>query len=56
MQYRQELKKRIAELELEIANKTDNKELLQKQLQDLMKKEFEEELRESPDQQILLKG
>jgi hypothetical protein len=56
MQYRQELKRRIDELELEISNKTDNKELLQKQLQDLMKKEFEEELRESPDQQILLKG
>jgi hypothetical protein len=56
MQYRQELKRRIAELELEIANKTDNKELLQKQLNDLMRKEFEEDLRESGDNQILLKG
>jgi hypothetical protein len=56
MQYREQLRKRIAELEFEIECATDNKQLLQKQLRDLMMKEFEEDLRESSDQQILLKG
>jgi hypothetical protein len=56
MHYREELKKRIRELEFEISNKRDHKEILQKELQDLMRKEFEEDMREDNDRQTLLKG
>jgi hypothetical protein len=56
MQYREELKRRIKELEFEIANKEDHKEVLQKELQELMRKEFEEDLRDEADRKTLLKG
>jgi hypothetical protein len=56
MQYREELKNRIRELEFEISNKRDHREILQKELQDLMRKEFEEDMREDNDRQTLLKG
>lgn len=55
MSYRDILKQKIRELELEIANKVDHKEDLKKELQDLMMKEFEEDMRES-DNKKLLKG
>lgn len=56
MQYRDQLKQRIKELEAEIANKEDHKDSLQRELRDLRVKEFEEDMREEDERQILLKG
>jgi hypothetical protein len=56
MSYRDQLKNRIRELELEITNKTDRKDVLEKELQDLMRKEFEEDLREESNRKSLLQG
>lgn len=49
------LKKRIAELQAQIDNKYGQVETLQKELQELKLKEFEEDMRED-DERILLKG
>jgi hypothetical protein len=56
MQYKDQLRKRISEIELEIANNSNKKFVLEKELQDLLKKEFEESLVEESERQILLKG
>jgi hypothetical protein len=56
MSYKEILKQQIKELQLEISNKRDHKEVLENRLQDLMKKEFEEDLREEADRKTLLKG
>lgn len=53
MSYREELKKRIEELKFEIAARQDRKEILEKELQDLMRKDFEEEMREDNDLRLL---
>jgi peptidoglycan hydrolase CwlO-like protein len=49
------LKKRINELQAQIDNKYGQVEALQKELQELKVKEFEEDLREE-DERMLLKG
>jgi hypothetical protein len=56
MHYREHLKKRISELELEIRTNTNKKSVLEKELQELLKKEFEEDMVEESDRQILLRG
>jgi hypothetical protein len=56
MSYRETLKNRIREIETEISNKQDLKHVLQSELQDLMRKEFEEDMREDNHRQTLLKG
>lgn len=57
MSYRNHLKQRIKELELEIANKEDHKEALEREMRELMIKDFEEEMREENMQKpSLLKG
>lgn len=56
MSYRDNLKQRIKELEMEIENKKDRKENLIKELQELMRLEFEEEMREEGAKPTLLKG
>ena len=55
MSYRESLKKRISELEFEIRTKADRKQDLEKELQELMRRDFEEEMREE-NQKQLLKG
>jgi hypothetical protein len=55
MSYRDNLKKRISELEFEIRTKAERKQDLEKELQELMRKDFEEEMREE-NQKQLLKG
>jgi len=56
MSYRDELKRKILELEKQIAIDRDKKWELESELSKLRIAEFEEELRESGDSQILLKG
>lgn len=56
MSYKDQLKERIKELEFEIANKTGRKDALERELQDLMRKEFEEDLREEASRRSLLQG
>lgn len=57
MSYREELKKRIRELQVEINNKQDHKHVLESELQSLLVKEFEEEMREENQfKPTLLKG
>jgi len=56
MSYRDILKRQIKELQLEISNKEGHKEYLEKELQDLMRKEFEEDIKEELDRKTLLKG
>ena len=56
MSYKDQLKNRIREIELEIANKTGHKDALERELQDLMRKEFEEDLREESNRKSLLQG
>ena len=56
MSYRENLKQRIREIEFEIVNKQGHKEALEKELQDLMRKEFEEDMREEADRKTLLQG
>lgn len=53
MSYRDEIKKRIQELEHEIIIRKDKKEFLEYELQDLMKKDFEEEMREENNTRLL---
>ena len=53
MSYRDEIKNRIQELEHEIVIRQDKKEFLQHELNDLMKKDFEEEMREENSTQLL---
>lgn len=55
MSYKNYLKQKIKELELQIANNQGNVEKLREELKALELKEFEEDLREE-NQQILLKG
>ena len=55
MSYRESLKKRISELEFEIRTKADRKQDLEKELQELMRRDFEEEMREE-NHAKLLKG
>lgn len=55
MSYRESLKKRISELEFEILTKAERKQDLEKELQELMRRDFEEEMREE-NQKQLLKG
>jgi hypothetical protein len=55
MSYRDELKRKILELEKQIANDRDKKWELESELNKLQIAEFEEEMRES-DNQHLLKG
>lgn len=55
MSYRDSLKKRISELEFEIRTKADRKQDLEKELQELMRRDFEEEMREE-NHAKLLKG
>ena len=56
MSYKDQLKTRIREIELELANKQGHKEALEKELQQLMRSEFEEDLREESDRKTLLQG
>ena len=56
MSYKDFLKERINQLELQIANEQGQKDALKKELQDLMRQEFEEDLREETDKPTLLKG
>lgn len=56
MSYRDSLKQRIRELQMEIENKQDHKEVLERELQELMRREFEEEMREENSNPTLLKG
>lgn len=53
MSYRDDLKKRIRELEFEIQMRSEKKEFLELELQDLMRKEFEEEMREDNETRLL---
>ena len=56
MSYRDNLKQRISELQHEISTRQDKKEVLEKELQDLMLKDFEEEMREENHQRLLQEG
>ncbi len=56
MSHRDILKKRIKEMELEIANKQGHKEALEKELQNLIMQDFEEEMREDSHRKSLLQG
>ena len=53
MSYRDELKRKILELEKQIANDRDKKWELESELNRLQIAEFEEEMRESADQHLL---
>lgn len=53
MQYREILQKQIRELELKIANDSSEKEELQKQLMKLKLAEFEEDIKEEDNRQLL---
>ena len=55
MSYKDHLKQRIREIKLQIANSEGQAEALQKELEQLELKEFEEDLREE-DERTLLKG
>jgi hypothetical protein len=55
MSYKDYLKQRIQEIKLRIANSEGQAEALQKELEQLEMKEFEEDLREESNQ-VLLKG
>jgi len=55
MSYKFHIKKRIAELQTQIDNKYGQVEALQKELQQLKVKEFEEDMKEE-DERVLLKG
>ncbi len=55
MSYKDHLKQRIREIKLQIANSEGQAEALQKELEQLELKEFEEDLREE-NNQVLLKG
>jgi septal ring factor EnvC (AmiA/AmiB activator) len=56
MSYRNYLKQKIAEIQSQIGKDSDHADKLREELKDLELKEFEEDLRESGDSQILLKG
>lgn len=53
MSYREILKKQIADLEQRIKLETEEKEILQKQLTKLKLAEFEEDINESRNRQLL---
>lgn len=55
MSYREHLKQRIKEIQLQIANNQGQAEALENELKQLEMKEFEEDLREE-NNQVLLKG
>ena len=55
MSHKHYIRKRISELQTQIDNKYGQVEALQKELQELKVKEFEEDLREE-DERMLLKG
>lgn len=56
MSYRDYLQQKIKELESNIANNVGQVDALRKELKKLQMQEFEEDLRESGSEQVLLKG